>query len=98
MAIEYKCRGKRSGIAVTKAKYFVYYLVNVSDKQIWLIETEKLQDLLLQEKFPSKTVGETHYDSDDKVAKMFLFNRFDQKEHFDVYTWDGRGWIDDQDS
>ena len=68
MAIEYKCRGKSSGIGVTKAKYFVYYLVNVSDKQIWMIETKDLQDLLLKEKFPSKTVGETHYDSDDKVA------------------------------
>ena len=43
MAIEYKCRGRQSGISVTKATYFVYYLVNVSDKHIWVIETKKLR-------------------------------------------------------
>ena len=93
MAIEYKCRGKSSGISVTKAKYFVYYLVNVSDKQIWLIETEKLQELLLREKFPSKTVGETHYDSDEKVAKCYMIPRFEYKDEFDIYTFDGERWL-----
>ena len=93
MAIEYKCRGKPSGIAVTKAKYFVYYLVNVSDKQIWLIETEKLQDLLLSEKFPSKTVGEKHYDSDEKVAKCYMIPRFEYKKLFDIYSFDGERWL-----
>ena len=93
MAIEYKCRGKSSGIGVTKAKYFVYYLVNVSDKQIWMIETKDLQDLLLKEKFPSKTVGETHYDSDDKVAKCYMIPRFTYKGHFDIYTFDGERWL-----
>ena len=97
MAIEYKCRGKPSGIAVTKAKYFVYYLVNVSDKQIWLIETEKLQDLLLSEKFPSKTVGEKHYDSDEKVAKCYMIPRFEYKKHFDIYSFDGERWLKELD-
>ena len=97
MAIEYKCRGKSSGIGVTKAKYFVYYLVNVSDKQIWLIETQKLQELLLREKFPSKTVGETHYDSDEKVAKCYMIPRFEYKEHFDIYTLTARGGYESYD-
>ena len=97
MAIEYKCRGKPSGIAVTKAKYFVYYLVNVSDKQIWLIETEKLQDLLLSEKFPSNTVGEKHYDSDEKVAKCYMIPRFEYKKHFDIYSFDGERWLKELD-
>ena len=99
MAIEYSCRGKPSGIAVSRAKYFVYYLVNVSDKQIWLIETEKLQELLLREKFPSKTVGETHYDSDEKVAKCYMIPRFEYKDEFDIYTFDGAGgWLNDKDN
>ena len=93
MAIEYKCRGKPSGISVTKATYFVYYLVNVSDKQIWIIEVDKLRDLILSEKFPSKTVGETHYDSDDKVAKCYMMPRFEYKEHFDIYSFDGERWL-----
>ena len=93
MAIEYKCRGKSSGIGVTKAKYFVYYLVNVSDKQIWLIETQKLQELLLREKFPSKTVGETHYGSDEKVAKCYMIPRFEYKDEFDIYSFDGQRWL-----
>jgi hypothetical protein len=95
MAIEYKCRGKPSGIRKTKATYFAYYFPNLSSKQLWIIRVEDLKKLIKDNNFSRVSGGETYYDSDDKVAKMFLFNRFDQKEHFDVYTWDGRGWIDD---
>ena len=94
MAIEYSCRGKPSGIGVSKAKYFVYYLVNVSDKQIWMIETEKLFELIYKCKFPSKTVGETEYDSDKKVSKCYMIPRFEFKDDFDIYTFDGAGgWL-----
>ena len=60
---------------------------------LWVIETEKLRDLLLSEKFPTKTVGETHYDSDDKVSKCYMIPRFEYKEHFDIYTFDGERWL-----
>ena len=46
MAIEYKCRGRKSGIRKTKAMYFAYYIPNVRDKQLWVIEVEDLKKLL----------------------------------------------------
>ena len=94
MAIEYKCRGKPSGIRTTMATHFAYYFPNIEDKHLWVIEVEKLKKLLRENSFTRVSGGETYYDNDEKVAKMFLFNRFEQKEHFDVYTWDGMGqWL-----
>ena len=48
---------------------------------------------MLREKFPSKTVGETHYDSDEKVAKCYMMPRFDYKDEFDIYSFDGERWL-----
>ena len=93
IVIEYKCRGKPSGIGVTKAKYFVYYLVNVSDKHIWIIETEKLKKLIEDSKFPKKRVGETNYDNEKKTSWCWMLPRFGLIEHFDVYTFDGERWL-----
>ena len=93
MAVEYKCRGKPSGISVTKAKYFVYYLVNVSDKHIWIIETEKLKKLIKDSKFPKKRVGEPNYDNEKKTSWCWMLPSFGLSEHFDVYTFDGERWL-----
>tara|TARA_R100000234_G_scaffold4167_1_gene3262 strand:+ start:914 stop:1426 length:513 start_codon:yes stop_codon:yes gene_type:complete len=97
MAIEYKCRGKPSGIRTTKATYFAYYFPNIRDKHLWVITVDNLKKLL--KNCVSKRVngGETYYDSDEKVAKCFLIDRYRYRKHFDVYSWDGRGWIDDTD-
>ena len=94
MAIEYKCRGKPSGIRKTMATHFAYYFPNISDKHLWVIEVKNLKNLLKECDFKRVKGGETYYDSDEKVAKLFLFNRFDYKEWFDIYTWDGMGqWL-----
>ena len=93
MAIEYKCRGRQSGISVTKATYFVYYLVNVSDKHIWVIETKKLRELIKTNEFPKKRVGETSYDNEKKTSWCWMLPRFGLIEHFDVYTFDGERWL-----
>ena len=94
MAIEYKCRGKPSGIRTTKATYFAYYFPNIQENQLWVIKVEDLKKLLKENNFKRVSGGETYYDNDEKVAKMFLFSRFEHKHAFDVYTWDGRGWLD----
>ena len=94
MAIEYMCRGKPSGIRKTKATHFAYYFPNILDKHLWVIEVKNLKKLLKICDFKRVNGGETYYDSDEKVAKLYLFNRFDYKEWFDIYTWDGMGqWI-----
>jgi hypothetical protein len=93
MAIEYKCRGKKSGIRKTKAMYFAYYIPNVRDKQLWVIEVEDLKKLLKNCVFKRVSGGETYYDSDEKVTRCFLIDRYRYRRHFDVYSWDGRGWL-----
>ena len=93
MAIEYKCRGKKSGIRKTKAMYFAYYIPNVRDKQLWVISVKNLKELLTTCVSKRVSGGETYYDSDEKVTRCFLIDRYRYRKHFDVYSWDGRGWL-----
>ena len=93
MAIEYKCRGKKSGIRKTKALYFAYYLPNVRDKHLWVISVKNLKELLKDCVSKRVSGGETYYDSDEKVTRCFLIDRYRYRRHFDVYSWDGRGWL-----
>jgi len=93
MAIEYKCRGKPSGIRKTKAMYFAYYIPNVRDKQLWIISVDDLKSLLKEWDFKRVSGGETYYDSDEKVTRCFLIDRYRYMKDFDVYSWDGRGWL-----
>lgn len=44
MFIETKCRGKASGVSVTKAKWFVTYFKKLNE--IWYIKTSKLKTIL----------------------------------------------------
>ena len=93
MAIEYKCRGRKSGIRKTKALYFAYYIPNVRDKQLWVISVKNLKELLKNCVFKRVSGGETYYDSDEKVTRGFLIDRYRYKKHFDVYSWDGERWL-----
>ena len=89
MAIEYKCRGRKSGIRKTKAKFFAYYFPNISDEQLWIIRVDKLRALLKEHDFKAVDGGERHYDSEDKVTRCYLIPRFEYKEHFMRFTYDG---------
>ena len=93
MAIEYKCRGRKSGIRKTKALYFAYYIPNVRDKQLWVISVKNLKELLKTCVSKRVSGGETYYDSDEKVTRCFLIDRYRYREHFYLYSWDGRGWL-----
>jgi len=94
MAIEYKCRGKKSGIRKTKATYFAYYIPNIRDKQLWVISVENLKKLIKNNRFKRVLGGETYYDNDEKVTRCFLIDRYRYRRNFDVYTFDGAGgWL-----
>jgi len=93
MAIEYKCRGKPSGVRTTLADWFAYYFPNLDGNQLWIIRMDILKKLLKDNNFKRVSAGEKYYDSEDKVAKCFLIPRFDFKRYFQVFTWDGRGWL-----
>ena len=94
MVIEYKCRGKKSGIRKTKATYFAYYIPNIRDKQLWVISVENLKKLIKDNRFKRVLGGETYYDNDEKVTRCFLIDRYRYRRNFDVYTFDGAGgWL-----
>ena len=94
MVIEYKCRGKKSGIRKTKATYFAYYIPNIRDKQLWVISVENLKKLIKNNRFKRVLGGETYYDNDEKVTRCFLIDRYRYRRNFDVYTFDGAGgWL-----
>jgi hypothetical protein len=42
--VEFECRGKKSGIIVTEAKWFVTYYKHL--KEIWYIKTSKLMEII----------------------------------------------------
>lgn len=78
MFIEFECRGKLSGIAVTEAKWFVtiYWFLN----QIWFIETDKLKKLIKENNFP---VTDNSGDVNSNT-KGYLIKRKDFKKHFKI--------------
>lgn len=84
MAVEYECRGKKSGIAATKAAtkadFFITYYPQLNE--IWLIKTEKLKELIRANKDTIKkvdTAGDT-----DSNTKLFLLKREKYKPEFRV--------------
>ena len=93
MAIEYKCRGKDSGIKTTKAGWFAYYFPNLRKNQLWIIDMDALKKLIKENDFKSVGAGETYYDNDEKVAKCYLIPRFDFRGYFSVFTFAGQRWL-----
>jgi len=80
MAIEYESRGKKSGISVTKADFFVTYYPQINE--IWLIKTEKLKDIIRENKDTIKKVenaGDTNSNT-----KLFLLKRETYKTNFRI--------------
>jgi hypothetical protein len=79
MAIEFESRGKNSGIAATKADFFVTYYPHMNE--IWLIKTEKLKNLIRENKDSIKKVigGDSN-----SQTKMFLLNRAKFKDQFRI--------------
>ena len=77
--VEIECRGKYSGLSVTEADWFVFYLPH--RKQIWYIETDKLKELI-----KSNTFIQTEMSGDaNSNTKGYLIPRRKFREYFKVY-------------
>lgn len=76
--VEFECRGKESGIMVTKAKWFVNYFKFL--KEIWFIKSEDLRNLINENNFYQTS------NSGDKGSntKGYLIKRKDFKKYFIV--------------
>ena len=76
MFIEMECRGKKSGIRVTKARWFITYFKYFGE--IWIIETKNLKNLIKSNNFVIT------YKSGDvnSNTRGYLIPRFEFKDHF----------------
>ena len=78
MFIEFECRGKKSGIEVTTADWFVMYYKYL--KEIWYIKTDELKKLINDNQF-----FETEFSGDQNSnTKGYLIPREQYKKHFIV--------------
>ena len=93
MAIEYKCRGKASGIRTTVADWFAYYFPNISSNQLWLIKVDDLKELIKDNKFKTVAAGELDEKTGKKVSRCYLIPRFDFRGYFSVFSFDGQEWL-----
>lgn len=89
MFIEYECRGKESGIKVTKAEWFVTYFQHL--RELWYIKTEDLINIIEENEFKT-----TEYSGDgDSNTKGYLLPRYQFKNNFIVRRVP-REWINNQ--
>jgi hypothetical protein len=78
IAIEFSSRGKFSGIKVTQADFFVYYIPKLGE--IWNIKTSDLLNLIEKENFKVTTGGDI-----GSNTKMYLIKRKDYKSYFKIH-------------
>jgi len=78
MAIEFESRGKLSGISVTQADYFVYYLAHFGE--VWNIKVSNLKKLIANNNFFAVNGGDK-----GSNTKMYLINRNKYRNYFKVH-------------
>lgn len=79
IAIEFESWGKKSGIDATESDFFVTYFVKL--KEIWIIETWKLRNLIKENNFKIKE------GAGDKGSntKLYLIPKEQQKDNFKIH-------------
>ena len=76
--IEYESRNKPSGIATSKADWFVTYFLFLNE--LWFIKTESLRKLILENEYPIvKDAGDV-----GSATHGYLLPRKDVKKYFHV--------------
>lgn len=78
IVIEFECRGKKSGIAVTEADYFLTYFYNQGE--IWNIKTDKLK-ILIDYLKPEQTKNSGDVGSG---TRLYKFKKEDVRKYFKV--------------
>ncbi len=76
--IEFICKGKESGIAVTKADWYINYFPLLN--QFWYIKTDILRELITNNNFEIRTSKR----DTATPSKGYLINREEFKQYFDV--------------
>lgn len=79
LVVEFESRGKPSGISVTEADYYVYYMPKL--KEIWNIKMDELKSLIDDNNFKEVNGGDV-----GSNTKMYLIRRSNYKKYFKVYN------------
>lgn len=78
LVVEFESRNKPSGISVTQANYYVYYIPKL--KEIWNIKIDNLKLLIENNNFKKVSGGDV-----GSNTKMYLINREKFKSNFKIY-------------
>lgn len=78
IVVEFESRGKPSGISVSEAEYYVYYMPKLNE--IWNIKMDDLKNLIKSNNFKEVVGGDEGSDT-----KMYLINRRRYKNHFRIH-------------
>ena len=84
MAIEYLARGQRSGLTITEAKHYIYFVVTDGEPIVYLIPTRILRRAIRNKEY--EIVIQTGYKQLSTVA-LFKLSKFSE---YIVYRTDGR--------
>jgi hypothetical protein len=79
LVVEFESRNKPSGISITKADYFVYFIPKLGE--IWNIRVDKLKKLINKNNFKKVVGGDV-----GSNTKMYLIKRENFKNHFIVHN------------
>lgn len=84
--VEVEAYGKDSGINVSKSDYFINYFPYL--KEIWIIKSKKLKQLLKNNEFELK-----EFSGDNGRVKGFVIPRYKFKKYF-LYRISKYKWVD----
>jgi hypothetical protein len=77
LAIEYMSRGKESGILITKAKFYAYYIIkNETEYDLYIIPTDEIKNKINNKEYKKSLKG-----GDGWTSQMYLFDLAIFKEY-----------------
>ena len=76
--IEYESNKKPSGLSVTKATFYAYYVVKPSGEDLYIIPVQELKELIKENKFNTRYLGNNYlsrcYLIPSEYFKNYLIN------------------------
>ena len=91
LVLEFEDRGKPSGIQVTRADYYIWYLPLIDRDQIWKARVGNLMFGFSNHKWKTQPICEYSERMGEKSGLACLIPRYDFKHLFEVFSMDGKG-------
>ena len=79
LVVEFESRGKPSGISVTEADFYVYFMPKLNE--VWNIKMDELKKLIKSNNFKKVSGGD-----EGSETKMYLIKRNLYKKYFKIHN------------